>query len=232
MKLLVIRGNAADPHEITVTRDQATAPDLTTRMADATTGYIRMVAFTPESGARLRQATEALTKTGATRFVIDLRGASRGDLDDGLAAARPFLTGGVLAVKVDKTRKEPVSAGAAGGAITARSVLLVNQGTAGAGELFAAALDGNDRADLIGERTRGRAARQRLTRLPDGSALLLTWQRYLSPKNVDIHEKGLTPDIEVATPEIEFGAEPPATDRVLERALQYFTEKVPTRNAA
>ncbi len=91
--------------------------------------------------------------------------------------------------------------------------------------MFAAALDSSDRADLIGERTLGRAARQRLARLPDGSGLLLTSQRYLTPKNADIHEKGLMPDVEVEEPEVEFGAEAPTSDRTLDRALQYLAEK-------
>ena len=68
--------------------------------------------------------------------------------------------------------RKSIAAAAADGAITAPVALLVDQGTAGAAEVFAAALDGNDRADLVGERTLGRAARQRLVKLPDGSGLL------------------------------------------------------------
>jgi carboxyl-terminal processing protease len=195
-------------------------------MADASTGYIRVVEFRSDSPTRLRQAVDTLAKSGATRYVIDLRGTSRGDLDDGLAAARLFTRSGVtLAVKQGKDQKEPVTARAGDGTVAAQTVLLVNQGTAGASEVFAAALDGNDRADLIGERTLGRAARQRLARLPDGSGLLLTWQRYLSPKSADIHEKGLLPDVEVVEPDVEFGAEAPATDRALDRAIQHMAER-------
>jgi carboxyl-terminal processing protease len=225
VKLLVIRGNAADPHEVTLTRDRSTSPDLTSKMADASTGYIRLVEFKSDSAARIRQAADALVKSGAQRYVIDLRGASRGDLDDGVAAARMFVKSGALAVKQGKQQKETVSAQPGDGAITLRTVLLVDQGTAGAAEVFAAALDSSDRADLIGERTLGRAARQRLTKLPDGSGLLLTSQRYLTPKNADIHEKGLMPDVEVEEPEVEFGADAPTSDRTLDRALQYLAEK-------
>jgi C-terminal processing protease CtpA/Prc len=62
-------------------------------------------------------------------------------------------------------------------------------------------------------------------KLPDGSGLLLTTQRYLTAKNVDIHEKGLSPDIDVDEPDVEFGAEPPAGDRILDRGLQVFTQQ-------
>jgi carboxyl-terminal processing protease len=233
VKLLIIRGNAADPHEVTVARDKPSATAITTRMTDGSTGYIRVLEFKSDSPARLRQAVDALAKTGATRYVIDLRGASRGDLDDGVAAARVFVkSGSTLVVKQNKQAKEPVTAQTGDGAVTARLVLLVDQGTAGPGETFAAALDANDRAELVGEHTQGRAGRQRLVKLPDGSSLLLTTQRYLTAKNVDIHEKGLTPDVGVEEPDVDFGSEPPPGDKILDRGLQELTQSTAKRPAA
>jgi carboxyl-terminal processing protease len=233
VKLLIIRGNAADPHEVTVARDKPSATAITTRMADGSTGYIRVLEFKSDSPARLRQAVDALAKTGATRYVIDLRGASRGDLDDGVAAARVFVkSGSTLVVKQNKQAKEPVTAQTGDGAVTTRLVLLVDQGTAGPGETFAAALDANDRAELVGEHTQGRAGRQRLVKLPDGSSLLLTTQRYLTAKNVDIHEKGLTPDVGVEEPDVDFGSEPPPGDKILDRGLQELTQSTAKRPAA
>ena len=225
VKLLVIRGNAADPHEVTLTRERPTALEVTTRMADANTGYIRILDFRSDSGSRLRQAADALAKQGATDYVIDLRGASRGDLDDGVTAARMFVKSGTLVFKQSKQAKEIVAAQSGDGAITARAVLLVNNGTAGAAETFAAALEGADRAELIGERTQGRAARQRLVKLPDGSGLVITTQRYLTAKSADIHEKGLAPDVPVDEPDVEFGSAPPAGDSALDRALQVLSQQ-------
>jgi carboxyl-terminal processing protease len=205
-------------------REKPANTELTSKMADATTGYVRVLEFRSDSGAKLRQTIDALAKQGATRYIIDLRGASRGDVDDGVAAARVFVKSGTLVVKQTKQQKEPVVAQSGDGAVTARLVLLVDQGTAGPGETFAAALDSNDRAELVGEHTQGRAGRQRLVKLSDGSALLLTTQRYFTAKNVDIHEKGLTPDILVDEPDVEFGTEPPPGDKILERGLQVFTQ--------
>jgi carboxyl-terminal processing protease len=223
--LLVIRGNAADPHDVTLTRERPSATSVTSRMADATTGYIRVVEFTAETGARLTEAVGALGKNGAGSYVIDVRGASRGDLDHGITAARPFVRTGTLAIRQLKNTKEPVSAQPGDGIITSRLVLLVDQGTAGAAEVFAAALDANSRAELIGERTLGRAARQQLTKLPDGSGLLLTSTRYLGPADTIIHERGLVPDIEIPQGEVEFGAPPPAVDRTLDRAIAHLAQQ-------
>ena len=226
VNLLIIRGNApVDPHEVTITRERVTAPELTSRMANATTGYVRIHEFTADAPARITQAFDALAKTGATRYLIDLRGAARGDLDNGLAAARLFVASGTLAVRQTRTdnddlQKDTIAAQPNDGAITAPVVLLVDQGTAGAAELFAAALDGNKRTELVGERTLGRAARQRLVKLPDGSGLLLSTVRYLSPASEAIHEKGLTPDVQVDQPDVEFGADPPAGDPTLDKALE------------
>ena len=223
--LLVFRGNAADPHELTLIRERIAGPELTSRMANATTGYIRIVDFTKDSPTRLKQAFDALAKTGATRYIVDLRGTARGDLDDGVAAARLFVRAGTLTVKQTKAGRDVVSAQVADAVITAPVELLVDQGTAAAAEVFASALDGNDRAELIGERTLGRAARQQLVKLPDGSGLLLSSTRYLTPKNEGIHERGLTPDVEVDQPDVEFGATPPTKDETLDKALERIADK-------
>jgi carboxyl-terminal processing protease len=233
--LLVIRGNAAEPHEVAVARDRIGGAELTSRMANASTGYIRVAEFTANSAARIRQAVDALAKTGATRYVVDVRGTSRGDLDHGVAAARLFVRTGTLAVRIsrdpvapadakDKTRKDSIVAQANDGAVTVPVVLLVDSGTSGAGELFAAALDGNNRADLVGERTIGRTARQQLVKLPDGSGLLLTHVRYLSPSSAAIHERGLAPDVHVPEPDVDFGADPPPGDAALDKAIERLTQ--------
>jgi carboxyl-terminal processing protease len=223
--LLVFRGNAADPHEISLVRERIGGPELTSRMANPTTGYVHIIDFTKESPAKIKQAFDALAKTGATRYIVDLRGAARGDLDEGVAAARLFVRAGILTVKQTKAGRDAVSAQVADAVISAPVELLVDQGTAAAAEVFASALAGNDRAELVGERTLGRAARQQLVKLPDGSGLLLSSTRYLTPKNEGIHERGLTPDVEVDQPDVEFGGTPPTKDDTLDKALERLAEK-------
>jgi carboxyl-terminal processing protease len=225
VNLLVIRSNApAEPHEITLVRERPAGTEVTSRMVNPATGYVRLLEFSSNSPSRLKQAFEALEKTGATRYVLDLRGTSRGDLDEGVAAARLFVKSGTLAVRQTKTGKEVITAQASDGSISAPVVLVVDQGTTGAAEVFAAALDGNSRADLVGERTLGRAARQQLVKLPDGSGLLLSSMRYLTPSSQAIHEKGLTPDLQVDQPDVEFGADAPTADSTLEKAIERISK--------
>ena len=226
VSLLVIRGNAADPHVVELVRERTRTAEVTSRMADAATGYIRVAEISKQTPTLLKQSFEALAKTGAKRYVVDIRGTARGDIDEGIAAARLFVKSGTLTIRQTKgDHREIVPAQASEGPITSPVVLLVDSGTSGAAEVFAAALDGNDRAELIGGRTFGRAARQRLVKLPDGSGLWLSHLRYLTPDGDQLHEKGLEPDVEVDQPEVEFGSEPPPTDAVLQRALEYLAEK-------
>jgi len=233
VKLLVFRGNAAEPHDVVLTRERIAGPELTSKMANASTGYVRVVDFTKDTPSKLKQAFEALGKTGATKFVVDLRATARGDLDDGIATARLFVPSGTLTVRQMKDQREVVAAAAADGSIHEPVALLVSNGTAGAAEVFAAALEGNGRAELVGEHTLGRAARQRLVKLPDGSGLLLSNVRYLTPKNGAIHERGLEPQVEVEQPDVDFGADPPAGDATLDAAIDRLAGKpVETKKAA
>ena len=80
------------------------------------------------------------------------------------------------------------------------AVVLIDTGTSAAAEVFASALSGNQRADLIGEHTIGRAAEQKLIKLPDGAGLWLSTMRYLTPAGTPLHEKGLEPTVVVDDP--------------------------------
>lgn len=222
LDLLVLRGNAADPHEVTLVRERIPAATVTSRMLNPTTGYVRVGEFA-DAAPKVKQAFDTLGRSGATRFIVDVRGTASGDPDQGIALARLFVKSGTLAVKQTKGAKEPVketiAATAADGAIVAPLLVLVDSGSGGAAELFAAAVDGNKRAELIGERTLGKAARQQLVKLPDGSGLLISNVLYLTPASEPIHEKGLLPDVEVDQPDVEFGAQAPAGDPTLDAAL-------------
>ncbi|HWP99750.1 MAG TPA: S41 family peptidase [Vicinamibacterales bacterium] len=221
--LTVIRGNAADPHQVVLVREKPAAQEVTGRLLEPGLGYVRVPAFDARTAARLRARIAELEKAGAARLIVDLRGTAEGPLDSGLEAARLFVASGTLAIRAarDEARR-PIAAAAGDGAIRLPTVLLVNSGTAGAAELFAAALAGNGRAETIGERTRGRAGLQKLVPLPHGRGLWLTWAAYLTPSGEPIHEKGLAPTVEVEEPEEEFGAarsEGAAADPILEKAV-------------
>ena len=226
VRLTVLRGNAADPHDLEVAREELSALPAKGRIAAPGAGYIRIAEFGRTTTDQIKSEAANLQKAGATRLLIDVRGNAFGDVEEGLAAARLFVANGTLAIRQDRGKeKETIAAVKGDGAITLPVLVLTDNGTAGAAELFAGALQGNHRAQIVGERTRGRAAHQKLVKLPDGSGLLLTHMLYLTPGGGAIHEKGLVPDLAVEQPTVEFGQTPPTNDPILEKAIEGVPEK-------
>jgi carboxyl-terminal processing protease len=226
VKLTVIRGSAADPHDLTVVRAVPTGPDVTARTLPQGPGYVRIAGFGTDVADQLAARIADLSKSGASSLVIDLRGTAEGELDKGLAAARLFVASGDLAIRAARgAERQVLSATAGDGRFRLPVALLVDVGTAGAAEIFASALSTARRADLIGEKTLGRAAVQKLVKLPDGSGLWISGAQYLTSAGAAIQGKGLTPNVDVEQPDVEFGARPSIDDPVLDRAIALLTAK-------
>ncbi len=226
--LTIIRGNAADPHEVVLVRDKVTGPLVTSRLI-GTTGYLRIVSFRNGVVEELKKQAADLAKNGAKSLIIDVRRTAEGPLENGIAAARVFIKSGTLAIKAGRGKpetREPVTAKAGDGTIDLPAAVLVTTGTSGPGELFVAAMNDNDRAELVGERTLGRAGIQKLVKLPEGRGLWLTYARYLTPKGNPIQGKGLEPDVAVDDPDVEFGAPASDKDPILDTALERVKQKV------
>lgn len=224
--LTIIRGNTADPHTFELVREKPSGPSATSRMV-GDVAHVRVSTFDATVPETLRGIFQTLQGAKATGAVIDLRGIADADLEAGVAAARLFVKSGTLAVRAPR-KGEPIKTEAAGsdGAITLPVVLLVSNGTANAAEVFAAALQGNKRADLVGEPTPGLAGVQRLIKLPQGFGLWLTSERYLTVDGANpIHERGLAPTLAVPIPVVGFDELPPTTDVPLEKAIQHLKSK-------
>jgi carboxyl-terminal processing protease len=227
VSVTVIRGNPADPHPIELVR---ALPSGGITMDTQPGGFarVRVASFIPDAANVMRGIFDQLAKQKVGGAVIDLRGTADGDLETGIAAARLFVKSGTIGVRAGrKTDKVTTTAAAGDGAITMPVVLLVSNGTANAAEVFAAALSGNDRAELVGEPTAGIAARQRLVRLPENFGIWMTYERYLTVDGAHpIHERGLRPTVGVEMPVVGFDEVPPATDQPLARAIDVLKKKV------
>ncbi len=224
--LVVIRGNVVDPHPVDVTREVPSGPDVTGRMEGGLVGCVRIAAFGPDAAKAVASAVGELAKGGASSLLVDIRDTATGSYESGIGVAKLFLASGTVAVKeIRGTPRQTITAAAGDGAITLRVVLLVNDGTSGAAEIFAAALAGQKRAALVGERTHGRTAVQKFIRLPDGAAMIVSNGWFLTPGGEPIHEKGLVPEVVVDVPERDFGAPPAATDVIFQKGLEKIRGK-------
>ncbi len=185
---------------ITLERAEITIPVVTSRIERAggeKVGYVRLAQFTRGSGDAVRDAVTKLREQGATALVLDLRGDPGGLVNEAVAVTSAFVPEGSPVVTTEgraspettlETDEEPVA-----GEIPL--VVLVDRGSASSSEIVAGALRDEERAELVGTRTFGKALVQSTIELRDGGALKLTTARYLTPDGTDLNEKGLTPDI-------------------------------------
>ncbi len=226
VKLTVIRGgSAAEPHEIELTREVPPTTEVKSRAQGEGIGYVRIASFGKRATEQLRSQVASLVKGGATRLIVDIRNTAAGELAEGISAARLFVGSGTLSVRESRTGGQVKIATQKGdGSITLPVTLLVDAGTSGPAEVFVAALAGNKRAEIMGERTVGRTGVQEIVKLPDGSALWITSSRYLTPGGAQIQAKGIEPDVPVEQVDAEFGA-PPPPDTILQRAIERLSTK-------
>jgi carboxyl-terminal processing protease len=222
VKLMVVRNNPGDPHEVTLTREALPAETVTSKKLAGGEPYVRVLSFATGAAAALRKQIDGLGATAAKGVIIDLRAIADGDVDEGIAAARQFIKTGPVATLAGRNDadKTVTSAAAGDGALAMPVVLLVSNGTANAAEVFASALVGAKRGTLVGEPTAGLAARQRLVRLPEGHGLWMTYARYLQADGKPLHGQGLRPEILVEPTFVPFGDPAPAGDPGLDKAVQ------------
>ena len=229
VSLEIIRGNAAEPVTLDLVRGDDRSANITSRIAAPGVGYLRIAEFDATTVGAIGDANDSLAEQGAERLVIDLRDTATGSHDTGIAAAELFTDADPLVIRESSNEREPVARSPRPPSIAGPVVLLTNFGTAGAAELFAAALADAGRADTVGIRTAGRASEQTLVRLPAGGGLLLSSTRYLTASGESIHRQGVAAAVPVREPGGDLApaaAEaPPDEDRedpVLDRALEHL----------
>lgn len=223
VKLVVIRNNFAEPHDITLTREKVDPVSVTSEFAAKDgVGYLRIKTFAAGTADAVRQQTVKLQQQGAKGIVIDIRNVADGAYDEAIKTSQVFIASGTIATRAgrENANKEVITAPAGNTALTIPVVLLQTFGTSGPAEVFAAAMSGNKRAELVGERTAGLAAEQHLVKLPDNFGLWMTYRRYFTNAGKTMLEKGIEADVIAEEPNVEFGESGPSADDARAKATE------------
>ncbi|MCU0537225.1 MAG: S41 family peptidase [Hydrococcus sp. Prado102] len=162
-------------------------------------GYIALRQFTPDAAMQIRSAIQNLSNQNVEGFVLDLRNNPGGLLRVGNEIASFFLNKGDL-IGIFQTRAGNEEIKASGTKLTNKPlVILVNSGTASAGEILAGALQNNGRAVVVGNSTFGRGRVHSTEELSDKSVMLFAIGRFLSPTGRNIDREGIQPNYALET---------------------------------
>lgn len=189
---------------VTLERAIIQIPTVKWDMIDGEMGFLRIIQFTPHTAERVRDAIQDFSRRGYRSLIIDLRSNPGGLLNGVVEVADLFLDGGMVVETRGRVASENQTFNARSGVTVPRDieiVVLIDGGSASAAEILAAALQDRQRATLMGSTTFGKGSVQQVRRIGSGG-FRLTMSRYYSPNGTTIDLVGVTPDIEVAEPEV------------------------------
>jgi len=201
----VLRTGWRDPRPFGIVRAQVKQPTVRHDVLDKAIGYLAITRFSEATGPDVLAALTKLRQQNALDvLVLDLRNDPGGLVDQAIAVADQFLDAGtIVTIRGRRGAVETQVAHPGGAAAGVPVIALVDQGTASAAEILAAALHDHGRAKLVGTPTYGKGTVQTFYDLDDGSGLKLTTARYYTPNGKSLESKGIIPDVRIEpfTPE-------------------------------
>ena len=195
VKIGVLRYGDNKMKQFTVTRGEIPTHSVTaTYMLDDETGYIRIKSFGENTYPEMLIALAELSQQGFENLVIDLRDNTGGYLMSAVQIVNEFLPKNKLIVYTEgrKSPRQDYRSDGRGSYQKIPLIVLINEASASASEIFAGAIQDNDRGTVIGRRSFGKGLVQKQLDFPDGSMIRLTIARYYSPSGRCI-QKPYTP---------------------------------------
>ena len=184
VKIGVIRYGEKKVRQFTVTRGDIPQKSINAAyMLDDKTGYIKIKNFGENTYPEMLIALAKLSQDGFSNLVIDLRDNTGGYLKSAVQIANEFLPKNRLIVYTEgrKSPRQDYKSDGRGSYQRIPLVVLINEASASASEIFAGAMQDNDRATIIGRRSFGKGLVQQQLEFPDGSMIRLTVARYYTP---------------------------------------------------
>ena len=220
--LLLRHLNNPEPVTIEIERDIINLESVSLLMQVGRIGHLRLSGFTGTTNDDLEKALERFERSQGVGLVLDLRNNPGGLVSSVVDVTSQFIKDGLVLYQIDANgnrRNWGVKSG--GKALEIPMVVLVNEFSASASEVFTGAIIDNDRATVIGTTTFGKGSVTNLWPLKDGSGVNFTTARWFTPNGSLIEGEGLTPDV-VLEP-LDFDDD---EDLYLERAIEILKEQL------
>jgi len=182
VKITVLRGNETIAFDITRGKIPVNCVDASF-MIDDTTGYIKLSKFTRTTYSEVSMAALKLLAAGMTKLIFDIRGNTGGYFDQACLLSNEFLAKGDQVVYMEGLHypRRDFKADGKGLLQNVELCVLIDESSASSSEIFAGAIQDNDRGTIIGRRSFGKGLVQEPLNFNDGSGIRLTIARYYTP---------------------------------------------------
>jgi len=206
VSLKVLHKGELEPVVLEITRGEITVPSMTLKYVGDSNdvAYIDIARFTESSlsewESKWDSVAQDVQRSGVDKVLIDLRGNPGGYFDAAVYAADDFLdTGKIISKQEDGNGNVQTFEAKSGGKLLGKKVvIIVDEGSASASEIFTGALQQNKVATVVGTKTFGKGTAQTVIDLADGSSVHVTILKWLLPDGTWLNEENpITPDVEV-----------------------------------
>ncbi|AZB43195.1 PDZ domain-containing protein [Bacillus sp. FJAT-42376] len=201
VKVGIERGGSQEL-EFSITRDEIPIETVYSSVTKEKIGKIQITTFSERTAADFSKAVKDLEAKQVKGIVIDLRQNPGGLMDEAIRMSEMFIPEGKNILQVEnKDGSREAYRSENKNPVTIPSVVLVDEGTASAGEIMAAALNESADIPLIGEKTFGKGTIQTAESYKDGSSVKFTIAKWLTPGGTWVHKKGIEPSEKVSLPD-------------------------------
>jgi len=209
--------------EVEITRARVSAPTVDSEMLEDGIGYLQITEFDDVTISQFSENMASLREQGMKGLIVDLRGNPGGSVTSVCAIAEQFLPEGLVFYMEDKNG-ERTEYPCQGADWDLPLVVLVNEYSASASEIFSGAVKDAGIGKLVGKKTYGKGVVQNLIPLEDGSAIKITVANYYTRNGNDINLKGIDPDVEVDLDSEAYLED--KTDTQLDKAIEVLKEEM------
>lgn len=184
----------------TVERRRVEINQIESQVLEDNIGYIQILSFDDGCSEEFETKLDQLLNEGIDSLIIDVRDNGGGIVEEAEEISNLFLPkDSIIMIETDKNGNEEISKAKRDSKISSNInvIILANENTASASEIFIGALKDNGIAKVVGTKTFGKGVMQEIVPLSSGGALKLTIEEFKTPNGTTINEKGIDPDVEI-----------------------------------
>ena len=221
VRLLVLHRNSSEPELLTIVRGVIPLESIRLLMQVGRIGHLQLFSFTGTTSEELQKALERFERSKGVGLVVDLRNNPGGLLSTVVNVTSQFIDDGLVLYQIDaQGNRTDWKVKQGGKAKSIPMVVLVNEFSASASEVFVGAVMDNDRATVIGTTTYGKGSVNNLWPLSDGSGVNFTVAKWFTPGGVQIEGEGIAPDV------VQERHEDESEDIQLDLAIEILNEQI------